>query len=249
LLECKGEDSVPFKLPRVKTIIVNSQKGGSGKTTLCANLSVEAERVGDGPVYLIDLDTQGTLSTWHEKRENELPRRVEIPLADLERGLPRLEQHGAALCLIDTAPSRNEETAHLFRLADLVLVPIRPSPSDLWAASATVELLKREAIPFLFVLNQVKANAGITGQAAASLSHHGRVAETFIGDRVPYAAALTNGLTAMELDRRGPAAVEMASLWKNIQACLNGNMQHAKDMKLQTIKATIIEGVSHAESG
>jgi chromosome partitioning protein len=63
--------------------------------------------------------------------------------------------------------SRTDETAVLFKLADLVLVPIRPSPSDLWAASATVELLKREKVPFLFVLNQVKANAGITGQAAA----------------------------------------------------------------------------------
>src|ERR1700691_3936960 len=122
-------------MPRLKTIIVNSLKGGSGKSTLCANLSVEAERVGDGPVYLIDLDTQGTLSTWHEKRTNEVPRRVEIPLADLERGLLRLEQHGAALCLIDTAPTRGEEMANLFRLADLVLVPIRPSPSDLWAAA------------------------------------------------------------------------------------------------------------------
>jgi chromosome partitioning protein len=225
----------------LKTIIVNSLKGGSGKSTLCANLSVEAEHVGDGPVYLIDLDTQGTLSTWHEKRANEVPRRVEIPLADLERGLPRLEQHGAALCLIDTAPSRGEETANLFRLADLVLVPIRPSPSDLWAAAATVELLKREAIPFLFVLNQVKANAGITAQAAASLSHHGRVAETFIGDRVPYAAALTNGQTAMELDHRGSAAIETASLWKNIKACLNGSMQTVKATKLQTI-----EGATHA---
>jgi chromosome partitioning protein len=235
-------------MPRLKTIIVNSQKGGSGKTTLCANLSVEAERVGDGPVYLIDLDTQGTLSTWHEKRESEVPCRVELPLAELERGLQRLEQHGAALCLIDTAPSRGEETTNLFRLADLVLVPIRPSPSDLWAASATVELLKREAIPFLFVLNQVKPNAGITAQAAASLSHHGRVAETFIGDRVPYAAALTNGQTAMELMSKGPAAIETASLWKNIKECLNGKMQPAKATKLQTIKATTIEGVSHAEA-
>ena len=227
----------------MKAIIVNSQKGGSGKTTLTANLSVEAERVGDGPVYLIDLDAQGTLSTWHEKRENELPHRVEIALADLEGTLPRLEQRGASLCLIDTAPSRGDEMASLFRLADLVLVPVRPSPSDLWAASATVEILKRESIPFLFILNQVKANAGITGQAAAALSHHGRVAETFIGDRVPYAVAFTNGLTAMEIDRRGPSAMETASLWKNIRACLYPRMQTSKAVKMEPI-----EGAVHAEA-
>jgi len=205
----------------MKTIVVNSQKGGSGKTTLCASLSVEAERAGDGPVFLIDTDPQGTLSTWHDKREAERPQRVEFPFAQLREGLQQLEQHGAALCLIDTAPSRTDETALLFSLADLVLVPIRPSPSDLWAAAATVELLKRDGVPFLFVLNQVKANAGITAQAAAALSHHGPVAETFIGDRVPYAAAMTDGRTALELTAKGPAALEAAALWANIKSCLH----------------------------
>src|SRR5256885_16950234 len=60
------------------TIVVNSQKGGSGKTTLCAHLSVQAQRAGDGEVFLIDTDPQGTLTTWHEKREAEAPRRVEL---------------------------------------------------------------------------------------------------------------------------------------------------------------------------
>jgi chromosome partitioning protein len=208
----------------MQTIVINSQKGGSGKTTLCAHLSVEAERTGDGPVFLIDTDPQGTLTTWHEKRQVEQPRRVELPFAGIAEGLDIMRQHDAAFCFIDTAPSRTDETALLFKLANLVLVPIRPSPSDLWAASATVELLKRDGTPFLFVLNQVKANASITGQAAAALSHHGPVAETFIGDRVPYAAAMTDGRTALELISKGPAAIETAALWKNIKACLHANM-------------------------
>lgn len=214
----------------MKTILINSQKGGSGKTTLCAHLAVEAERVGDGPVYLIDTDPQGTLSTWHEMREAEAPRRVEVPLQDIASGLAQLRQRNAAYCLIDTAPTRTDENAALFRLADLVLVPIRPSPSDLWAASATVALLKDAGIPFLFVLTQAKANASITAQAAAALSHHGPIAQTFIADRVPYAAALTNGRTAIELLPKGPAALETAALWVNIKACLHANMQ--KDVKV-----------------
>jgi chromosome partitioning protein len=215
----------------MQTIVVNSQKGGSGKTTLCAHLSVEAERAGNGPIFLIDTDPQGTLTTWHQKREAEAPRRVELPFNGIAEGLKLLRQHGATFCFIDTAPSRTDETAVLFQLADLVLVPIRPSPSDLWAASATVELLKRDNIPFLFVLNQVKSNAGITGQAAAALSHHGPVAETFIGDRVPYAAAMTDGRTAIELTPKGPAATESGALWKNIQSCLHANMQLTKKVK------------------
>jgi chromosome partitioning protein len=215
----------------MQTIVINSQKGGSGKTTLCAHLSVEAERAGDGLIFLIDTDPQGTLTTWHEKRQVELPRRVDLPFDGIADGLKLLRQRGAAFCFIDTAPSRTDETAILFRLADLVLVPIRPSPSDLWAASATVNLLKRDHIPFLFILNQVKANATITAQAAAVLSHHGPVAETFIGDRVPYAAAMTDGRTALELTPKGPAATETAALWKNIQACLHASMHTTEKVK------------------
>lgn len=209
----------------MRTIVINSQKGGSGKTTLCAHLAVEAERAGDGPVYVIDTDPQGTLSTWHEKREAEKPQRVEVPLDGLQAGLKVLAQRKAAYCFIDTAPTRTDENVSLFRMADLVLVPIRPSPSDLWAAAATVALLKEANIPFLFLLTQAKANASITGQAAAVLSHHGPVAETFIADRVPYAAAMTDGRTAVELAPKGPAAIETAALWKNIKACLHANMQ------------------------
>ena len=215
----------------MQTIVINSQKGGSGKTTLCAHLAIEAERAGDGPVFLIDTDPQGTLSTWHEHRQAEVPQRVEVPLADLAQGLALLKERKASFCLIDTAPTRTDENAALFRMADLVLVPIRPSPSDLWAAAATVTLLKDGGIPFLFVLNQVKSNASITAQAAAALSHHGPVAETFIGDRVPYAAAMTDGRTAIELLPKGPAALETAALWKNIKACLHVNMKKQEKVK------------------
>ena len=175
------------------TIVINSQKGGSGKTTLCAHLSIEAERAADGPVYLIDTDPQGTLSAWHEARTAERPHRVEIPLSQLapddesgnrvaeSPGLDRVARLGARFCFIDTVPSRGDENAKLLGHADLVLVPVRPSPADLWAVAATVALLKQQRTPFLFVVNQATLNANITAQAIASLSHHGPVAETIIG--------------------------------------------------------------------
>jgi len=222
----------------MQTIVINSQKGGSGKTSLCAHLSVEAERAGDGPVYLIDTDPQGTLSTWHDVRTAERPHRVEIKRpaatdpsdtsqlvrATLEPALATLEQRGAALCFIDTAPTRGDELAELFRLADLVLVPVRPSPSDLWAVSVTVAALKRVGVPFLFVVNQATINANITAQAIASLSHHGPVAETIIVNRVHYAAAMTDGHTAPELAGKGQTAQEIAGLWTNIKSCLHACM-------------------------
>ena len=214
----------------MKTLVWNSQKGGSGKTSLCAHIAVEAERAGNGPVYLIDTDPQGTLSTWHESRQAETPHRVEVTLPTLPSALDTLRKRQATFCMIDTAPTRADENAELFRLADLVLVPVRPSPSDLWAVAATVGLLKQIGTPFLFVVNQATLNANITAQAIAALSHHGPVAQTIIVNRVPYAAAMTDGHTAPELAAKGPAATEIAELWKSITSCLHANMkasQHA----------------------
>lgn len=224
-MSCLHADMICAKHACMKTLVWNSQKGGSGKTSLCAHIAVEAERAGNGPVYLIDTDPQGTLSTWHESREAETPHRVEVALAALPTALDTLRKRKAAFCMIDTAPTRANENAELFKLADLVLVPVRPSPSDLWAVAATVGLLKQIGTPFLFVVNQATLNANITAQAIAALSHHGPVSETIIGIRVPYAAAMTDGHTAPELAAKGPAAIEISKLWRSISSCLHANMK------------------------
>jgi chromosome partitioning protein len=218
----------------MRKIIINSQKGGSGKTMLVAHIAVEAERSGDGETYLIDTDPQGTLTTWHECRKAEAPRRVEVPLNKMRENLQLLEQHGAEWCFIDTAPNRTDDNATLFQLADLVLVPVRPSPSDLWAVAATVKLLHQTQTPFLFVLTQAKRNANITAQAVAALSHHGAVAQTLIADRVAYSAAMTDGRTAQELEPKSACAVEIAELWKNIKTCLHANIQKPNDERVKS---------------
>ena len=111
----------------MRTIIINSQKGGSAKTMLAKHLSVEAERAGDGPVFLIDTDPQGSLTAWHNKRESEVPQRVDLSFDGLEKGLGLLRQHGAAYCIIDTASGRVEVAKELFRLADFVIFPYKPA--------------------------------------------------------------------------------------------------------------------------
>ena len=108
----------------MQVIVINSQKGGSAKTMLAKHLSVEAERAGDGPVFLIDTDPQGSLTAWHSKRKSETPQRVDLPFEGLERGLELLRQHGAAYCLIDTASGRVEVAKKLFTLADFVIFPV-----------------------------------------------------------------------------------------------------------------------------
>jgi chromosome partitioning protein len=209
----------------MQIIVINSQKGGSAKTMLAKHLSVEAERAGDGPVFLLDTDPQGSLTAWHTKRESETPQRVELPFDGLERGLQLLRQHGAAYCLVDTASGRVDVARELFKLADFVIFPVQASEDDLTAAPVTVQALKEAGVPFLFVLTRVKANTLITAQAAAVLSKHGEVAETFINDRTAYKSPYPKGQTITEAEPRGLAAKEIAALWENIKSCLHGNMQ------------------------
>lgn len=215
----------------MKTIVITSQKGGSGKTMLAAHLAVEAERVGDAPAWLIDTDRQGTLSRWHERRTAETPQLGQVPFAQIQSGLAALDQkHGAVYCMIDTAPTISDQTASLVEYADLVVIPVRPSPSDLWAVAETVDLVQSADKPFIFVITQAKPQASITAQAVAALSQHGRVAQTFIADRVAYAAAMTGGNTAPELGAKGPAAAEITALWNELKSCFHEKMK--KERKL-----------------
>lgn len=211
----------------MKTILVTSQKGGSGKTTVAAHLAVEAER-SQTPAWLIDTDKQGTLSLWHERREAEFPQRADLPFSRLADGLKTLADRGAAYCFIDTAPTISEQSTSLLHLADLVLIPVRPSPADLWAVSETVALVKEADKPFLFIITQAKPQASITAQTIAALSEHGRVAQAFIADRVAYAMAMTGGRTAPELIPKGPAAEEIKALWKEINSCFNESMNSTR---------------------
>lgn len=220
----------------MKTILVTSQKGGSGKTMLTAHLAVEAERGGES-AWIIDTDRQATLTRWHERREAETPQRADVRLEKVAAGLATMANQGGAYCFIDSAPTISQQTAALINLADLIVIPVRPSPSDLWSVTETVQLVKNAGRPFLFVVTQAKAQASITAQAIAALSEHGRVAQSFIADRVAYAAAMTGGHTAPEIQPKAPVAAEVAALWQELKACFQQTKQSAKNENLKTRKA------------
>lgn len=192
---------------------------------LAAHLSVEAERTGNTPAWLIDTDRQGTLSRWHERRKADTPQRGEVRLEKLSVGLSSLAEQGAAFCFIDTAPTISDQTAALIELADLIVIPVRPSPSDLWAVTETVQMVKDAGKPFLFVITQAKPQATITAQAIAALSEHGRVAKSFIADRVAYAAAMTGGNTAPEVSPKTPVAAEIEALWNELKSCFTEKLK------------------------
>jgi len=218
------------RLSFMKTIVIASQKGGSGKTMLAAHLAVEAERAGD-TAWLIDTDRQATLSLWHERRKADTPQRLDVPFARIADGLATLAAKDAAYCFIDTSPTISDQNTALLDLADLVLIPVRPSPSDLWAVAETVEQVKDAGKPFVFVITQAKHQASITAQAVAALSQHGRVAQAFVADRVAYAAAMTGGNTAPEVAAKGHAAEEISALWHELKSLFHESMKSRKERK------------------
>ena len=215
----------------MKTILMTSQKGGSGKTTVVELLSVEADRADDGPSWIIDTDPQATLTQWHKRRDQDTPQRAELPFDRIPEGLKKLATMGAAYCFIDTAPTISAQSARLIALADLILIPIRPSPADLWASAQTVALVKEAKKPFLFVITQAKPLTTITAQTIAALSQHGRVAEAFIADRVLYAGAMTGGKTAPEIAPRSAAAGEVSRLWNDVKSCFHENNKSSRRLK------------------
>lgn len=203
------------------TVVITSQKGGSGKTTITAHLAVAAELDGHGPAVVIDTDPQQTLATWWLAREDDTPKLATASLRNLPAKLATLAQLGFRYCFVDTPPALTEQNRQLLRHADLVLIPARPSPADLWALGATLDLVKQAGVSFVFVLTQAKGNARITVQTIAALSEHGQVFQTVIHDRVDYAAAMTDGRSAIELKPRSPAATEAVQLWRLTQERLS----------------------------
>src|SRR6185503_2318284 len=194
-------------------VALTSQKGGSGKTTLSGHLAVEAEKTGAGPVALIDTDPQGSLSQWWNARVEKTPAFAKVGVFDLQSALQHLERSGIRLAVIDTPPAITDAISHVISLADLVIVPCRPSPHDLRAVGATVDLADRHKKPLIFVVNAATPRARITGEAAVALSQHGTVAPTTIHHRVDFAASMVDGRTVGEVIPNSQSAKEISDLW------------------------------------
>lgn len=197
----------------MRIIAFASQKGGVGKTTLAGHLAVEAERQGAGPVALLDTDPQGSLAAWWNIRTAETPLFVSVSISDLADQLAALAGEGINLVMIDTPPAITENIQAVVRVADLVIIPTRPSPHDLRAVGATVDLVEGAGKPMVFVVNAATARAKITGDAAIALSQHGTVAPVMLHQRVDFAVSMIDGRTASELDSGSNSAKEVADLW------------------------------------
>jgi chromosome partitioning protein len=206
----------------MKVLTLVTQKGGSGKSTLAANLAVAAEQSGER-VFTIELDRQGTLARWMDRREAETIGfdRVNSE-AELDAALATLAAQHFTLAIIDTPGTDSPLVTSAIRAADLCLVPTRPTPADLEATQPTLEAIQATRRRFAFVLNQTPSRSTRLSEAAAGLKVLGVLAEPSIAQRNDHQDAIGSGLGVTEFNPSGKAAEEIRALWIWVQRKMKG---------------------------
>jgi chromosome partitioning protein len=198
-----------------------NQKGGVGKTTLAVHLAVafvnQKKRV-----LLVDADPQGSALDWSANRESKtsLPV-IGLPKAILHKELPKM-QSDYDFIIIDGSPRVYDVARSALMASDLVLIPVQPSPYDVWAAKEIVDLLEeikpfKENLKNAFVINRKIVNTAIGRDVNEVLAEYNLpVLKSQISQRVSFAECAAKGLTVLETDPDGLGSQEIKALVKEI---------------------------------
>jgi chromosome partitioning protein len=200
----------------MRTIALLSQKGGTGKTTLCIHLAVSYHQQGMN-VLVLDLDPQSSAAEWHDARTDKLPHVEAIQPSRLAKTFTHAKEIGTDILILDTAPHSEGTTLEAARLADIVLIPCQPSIMDLRAMTKTIDLMKLVKVPSFAVLNGVQHHSlGAATEAEKTITRilGLPVCPVRVGERVAYNRCLITGQAAQELEPEGKAASEIRRLAK-----------------------------------
>ncbi len=196
---------------------VLNQKGGVGKTTLSVNLAASLAR-GGSRVLLIDADPQGSALDWAAARQSEpLFSVVGLPRPTVHKEIAQIG-HGYDHIIIDGPPRVTDLARSAIMASDVVLIPVQPSPYDIWAADEVVKLIDEakvynEKLKSAFVVNRKIANTAIgrdVGEALASYPIPSLTAS--VTQRVVFSESAAQGLAVYEIDAAGLAAGEIEAL-------------------------------------
>jgi chromosome partitioning protein len=195
-------------------ISIQNQKGGVGKTTLAVHIS-HALALRDEPTLLLDADPQGSARDWATARKSQPPFSVVgLDRPTIHRDLPAIAKNYAHV-VIDGPPRVTDLARSAIAAADLVLIPVQPSPYDVWAAQEVINLIQeasvfKEKLKSVFVINRKITNTAIGRDVAEALSGYSiPVLRSQICQRVSFAESAASGQTVLEIDPNGQAAQEI----------------------------------------
>jgi chromosome partitioning protein len=212
-----------------KIITVAQQKGGAGKTTMTAHLAAHWAH-SRKRVAIIDIDPQGSLGSWHTMRASAMGAEqtgmhyVAVSGWRVRNTLDML-RHEYDIILIDSPPHADAEARTAIRSADLVVIPLQPSPMDVWATGATIQICKQERVPVKMVLNRVHPQAKITEAISGDMIG---LTTTHFGNRVAFAGSLMQGLGVTEYQPNSRAAEEVRALAQEIMRYVNKRAKPTK---------------------
>jgi chromosome partitioning protein len=201
-------------------ITVAQQKGGTGKTTLAANLA--AAFAPSRRVALLDIDPQKSLGRWHSLRRARLRQAAALAFSDiagwrLPAELERLKRDHDVV-LIDSPPQLDTDARVAVRAADLVLVPIQPSMPDVWAAEGTLKLAADERRRAHLMFNRSPPASKLRDAIATDLADRRLpLLRSALGNRAGFAHAFAAGLGVTEAAPRSIAAAELRALLAELQ--------------------------------
>jgi len=197
------------------TVAIISQKGGSGKTTIAVHLAVCAERMQQRSA-IIDLDPQASALEWASRRKTDTPEVIKVMAEQLPTLLNQAQANGATFTIIDTAPHSDYAATIAASLADLILIPCRPSAFDIAAIPTTLNILgltdcKDHAA---ILLNAVPTQGNLGSEAASGLATLARVVPVRLRHRAAYAHAVNGGQSVEEFDPKGKSSDEIRALYR-----------------------------------
>jgi len=204
------------------TVSILAQKGGSGKTTLAQCLAVAATRDGKD-VAILDMDPQGSVTSWKQRRGDQEPAVVPVTLAQLTEKLDIAQEAGADLIIIDTPARLSDWAMEAARFSDLVIVPSKATVKDLERVEASIKLAcVYETRPVFVALTQTRAQGDREGQAEEFIqTKQIPVCPARLGNRVAYEDSDTLGLTPLETEPSGKAAAEIELVYQFTTKLLN----------------------------
>lgn len=206
-------------------IAVLNQKGGAGKTTIATHLA-RALQIGGADVLLIDSDPQGSARDWAAVREEQPLSVVGIDRPTIERDLKNIARKD--FVVIDGAPQAADLAVSAIKAANFILIPVQPSPYDIWATADLVDLVKQRIevtdgkLRAAFVVSRAIKGTKIGSEITEALNGYGLpVLATRITQRVGYPGSAAAGSTVLDLEPDSEAAREVIALADEVKQILN----------------------------